>query len=162
MTDIGNIILCQGIKTVSLRLNNFKRPIITAVILNYCGYGVKHYQINPIIRVLWIKCKYMMTDWSILYCFMSRWRKFLLYMVVTIVCKGLRNLGLCSATRLLSRKETFIVSYLQWPGVWVYKVLYDGSCHLVVSFDNLVLIRTYSNPVPDGTTSISMWQLHAW
>ena len=98
MTDIGNIILCQGIKTVSLRLNNFKRPIITAVILNYCGYGVKHYQINPIIRVLWIKCNYMMTHWSILYCLMSRWRKFLSYMVVTIVCKGLRNLDLCSAT----------------------------------------------------------------
>jgi hypothetical protein len=60
---------------------------------------------------------------------------FTLYGDVTITCKGLQNLGLCSALRAFEQVGIFIVPQLLWHEASVYLVSSEGPPHSVASYD---------------------------
>jgi hypothetical protein len=100
--------------------------LVSYLYVNHVNNNTAHYLVY-----IWEN----VTDWLIIYSFMSRSRFFHLYGNVTIAVEGLQNLGLCSALKAFEQGEISIMPYLLWHVTLVFPVSAEGPPHSVASYD---------------------------
>jgi hypothetical protein len=85
-------------------------------------------------------------DWLVTYSFTYRSRIFHLYGDDIIACKGMQNLGLCSALRSIEEGGIFIVPHLLRHETSVFPVSSEGSPHSVASYDTREEVENLFSP----------------